>query len=94
MLDMTEHACKDSNNPSYVIKPPENGIPQSFCLVNMWRCWDDSTPAEPYASLSSDYSWVTYNKLMIKYVKCFSEFCEMLQQINRTQEGGLETSNL
>ena len=94
MLDMTEHACKDSNNPSYVIKPPENGIPQSFCLVNMWRCWDDSTPAEPYASLSSDYSWVIYNKLMIKYVKCFSEFCEMLQQINRTQEGGLETSNL
>ena len=47
MLDMTEHACKDSNNPSYVIKTPENGIHQSFCLVNMWRCWDDSTPQSP-----------------------------------------------
>ena len=56
MLDMTEHASKDSNNLSYVIKPPKNGIHQSFCSVNMCRCWDGSTSAEPCASLSSDYS--------------------------------------
>ena len=56
MLDMTEHACKDSNNPSYVINPAKNGIHQNFRLVNMWRCCDGSIPGEPCASLSSDYS--------------------------------------
>ena len=56
MLDMTEHACKDSNNPSYVINPGKNGIHQNFRLVNMWRCCDGSIPGEPCASLSSDYS--------------------------------------
>lgn len=57
------------------------------------RAWEFCTPFSilTHASLSSGFSWIAsfYNKALISWVKCFSEFWDPLQKINQNQVEGV-----